>query len=508
MKRSPASPQTTLCALFAAAMFSVFLLAVPSAGYPAISLFKYRLFLALFGILVGGCILLSAELFLLSPHPLSRPRRPAPEVVCALLYLLFTALSAALSPYSGVLLGNGRRDGLLTIALYVLAFLLLRRHFRPAGWLTALLGGSMCLYCLLGLVQLTGANPFLLYTQGHNYYGAGQFYNGAFWSATGNTNLCAAILSAATGLFLAAVLRAKRKRSWLLLFPLCLTVFSILALNVESALAALLAGLLLLPCFVVSRGVHLKNLALAYGSLALTAALSRCITFFDGGLTFSLRRSALLLAAIGLALLLTGAFLSKTGLLSAADPKKLRRRLALITLAVLLLTLLFLYFYSGFPDGFLSQAHELLHGRWDDRFGSGRLRIWRETCALVKERPLWGGGPDTLGLRGLSPSTRYHEDLDITIRAVPDAAHNEFLNILVNQGALALLAYLALLVFCAVRWWRAGAKEGNAAPLAGAAACLYLAQSFFGVSTCLTTPYLWLALAAVNDSNERKDDSP
>lgn len=508
MKRLSAPPQAVLCTIFAAAMLSVFLLAVPAAGYPAISPLKYRLFLALFGILVGGCVLLTAELFLLSPHPLSRPHRPAPEVVCVLLYLFFTALSAAFSPYPGVLLGSGRQDGLLTISLYVLAFLLLRRHFRPARWLLALAGGSMCLYCLLGLVQLTGANPFLLYTAGHNYYGAGQLYNGAFWSTTGNTNLCAAILSAAAGLFLAAVIRAERRRSWLLLLPLCLTVFSIFSLNVESALAALLVGLLLLPLFVVTRGSHLQNLAFAYGSLALTAALARCITFFDGGLTFSPRRSALLLAAAGLTLLLTGALLARSGAISSLDPKKLRRWLALLTAAVLLLSLLFLYFYNSFPDGFLAQAHELLHGHWDDRFGSGRLRIWREALALVREHPLFGGGPDTLGLRGLSPSTRYHEGLGITIRAVPDAAHNEFLNILVNQGALALLAYLALLIFCAVRWWRAGSENDSAAPLAGAAACFYLLQSFFGVSTCFTTPYLWLALAAVNNINSRKDDTP
>lgn len=494
----------TLCALFATAMFSLLLLAIPPAGYSTISILKYRLFLTLFGVFVGGGVLLSVEFFLLSPHPLSHVRRPTPETVCALLYLLFTALSAAFSPYPGVLLGQGRQDGLVTISLYVFAFLLLRRHFHPHPWLLAVLGGSMCLYCLLGLFQLTGTNPFRLYPEGYNYYGAYKFYDGAFWSTTGNTNLCAPNLCAAAGLFLAALIRARSKVRWWLLVPLCFTVFSILALNVESAVVALLAGLLLLPPFVVAQGKELKNLAFVYGAVALTAALERWITFFDGGLTFSVSRAALLLAAVGLGFVLLGAGLSRRNALVAVDPRKLRCGLLLIALIVLMAALLFLYAYGGFPDGFLAQAHDLLHGRWNDSFGSGRLGIWREVLALVRERPILGGGPDTLGLRGLPAFTRYHEELGFTIRNVPDAAHNEFLNILVNQGGLALLAYLALLAFCAVRWWRAGAEEDDAAPLAGAAACLYLLQSFFGISSCFTTPYLWMALATVNKLNQER----
>lgn len=487
-------------------MLSLLLLAAPSDGYLSIAPFKFRLFLVLTGLFVVGYVLLTVELRLISAsRPSLRLRPPMPEAACALLYLFFTALSAAFSPYPGVFWGMSHYDGLVTIVLYVFLFLLLRQ-FTPPSWLMYLLGGVMCVYCLVGVVQLTGANPLTLFPQGYNYYGAGQDYGGAFWSVTGNTNLCAAILSTATGALLAAVLRAGRRRTWLLLVPLCLTVFSALELNVESGLVALLAGLVLLPVFVVTEAAHLKNLFWAYGALALTATLSRCVTFFEGGASFALPRSALLLAAVGLLFLAAGAVLRRANAFASLDPKKLRRWLLCLTLAALLLAFLLLYFYDGFPDGFLAQAHALLHGHWDDSFGSGRLGIWRNSLALVKERPLLGGGPDTLGLRGLPGSSRFHETLGITIHATPDAAHNEFLNILVNQGLLALLAYLALLGVSLTRWWKR--TDDNAAAIAGAAACLYLVQSFFGVSCCFTTPYLWMALAVINRSTQiRKEDA-
>ena len=162
-------------------------------------------------------------------------------------------------------------------------------------------------------------------------------------------------------------------------------------------------------------------------------------------------------------------------------------------LCVCALGLAGIYAFGGRLGGFLYEASELLHGRWDDDFGSGRLYIWRNVAELVRERPLLGGGPDTLGLRTEAAFERYDEALGILIRSSVDAAHNEYLNILVNQGLLALAAYLGALAAAAVRWVRTAAEK-PASAICGGAVLGYCVQAFFGISSPISAPYLWLAL--------------
>ena len=189
-----------------------------------------------------------------------------------------------------------------------------------------------------------------------------------------------------------------------------------------------------------------------------------------------------------------GALLSVPVLLKG---KKARRVAWIAVGCVIVLGLIGVYFLGGRLGGFLYEASELLHGRWNDDFGSGRLYIWRSVLPLVPERPLLGGGPDTLGLRTDAGFERFDESLGILIRTSVDAAHNEYLNILVNQGAVALGLYLALLGVSAARWLRRAADE-PAVAVCGCAVLGYCIQAFFGLSSPISTPYLWLALAILN----------
>lgn len=185
--------------------------------------------------------------------------------------------------------------------------------------------------------------------------------------------------------------------------------------------------------------------------------------------------------------------------------KRRRKRALICVIGALTAAAVAVYCFGGRLGGFLYEASELMHGRWDDRFGTGRIYIWRNVIRLVPEHLLLGGGPDTLGLRTDAAFERYDETLGILIHSAIDAAHNEYLNILVNQGLLALLAYLAALIASAVRWVRRSA-ENPAAALCGCAVLGYCIQAFFGISSPISTPYLWLALAVL-DSGLRDSKS-
>ncbi len=179
------------------------------------------------------------------------------------------------------------------------------------------------------------------------------------------------------------------------------------------------------------------------------------------------------------------------------DGETTRKRALFSVICLLIVALACVYLFGDRMGGFLYEASELLHGRWNDNFGSGRLYIWRNVIQLVPQHPFLGGGPDTLGLRTDAAFERYDESLGILIHSAIDAAHNEYLNILVNQGIIALLLYLAALGVSAVKWIRTAAEDSVAA-ICGCAILGYCIQAFFGISSPISTPYLWLALAALN----------
>lgn len=175
-----------------------------------------------------------------------------------------------------------------------------------------------------------------------------------------------------------------------------------------------------------------------------------------------------------------------------------RLRLGILCAAALGLALLWLLPLPGT----LGEAHALLRGKAEDSFGSGRIYIWRNTLPLLRERLLTGGGPDTFSRRMTAVFTRIDEN-GKTIRRTIDCAHNEYLNILVNQGLPALLFYLAALLCSFVRWFR---RRGDAAAaLAGAALLCYALQAFFGISTPTCTGFFWIVWGLLEAAPEGKD---
>lgn len=468
---------------FVVFMLTVFLLWIPSGSYTDVTDSKFRLFL----IACAGYVLLTALAWLI----FSRERPKLTLFSCLLaLYVLFTGLSALLSPYCGTLFGNDRKDGFVTVALYALCAWLLSQTYRPKKWLLPLLGISALIYCGIGFLQLTGRNPFGLYPADCNYYDKYIRYGGEFLTTTGNADLTAAILSMLFGAFFAAAICVKGRRAGLLLLPLFGVAALIFTVRVDAALVASRAGLLFLPPLLVRSRHGFSSYLLAAGTVILAFAVSAVLRFYDGGvsLCFSLRGGILPGAA-----LILGVF----GVILCSKPEKQGRYgLVLGGLSCLLLAAGIVFVYaSNAKSGFVYEMHEILHGRAQDAFGSGRLGIWRSVLQKIKERPLLGGGPDTLKQRGLPQFSRYDETLHRTVFAAVDTAHNEYLNILVNQGLLAFFSFMCILLVSFIRWRRQ--KKDPAAAIAGAGMLLYCVTAFFGISMCHTTLYLWLALAMI-----------
>ena len=351
----------------------------------------------------------------------------------------FCALSTFLSPFfPDTIIGNHRFEGLVTISIYVLIFLLVSFYGEPKPWLLDVFAVSMLLFCLLCFVQFLGFNPFTLYPEGLNYYDGNDAYRYEFLGTIGNVGLVAAILAVAALAFSVAAVRGKGKRRYLYL----ITFLAVLAVTVYSKVAA------------------------AY------------VAVF-GGLLFLVP-------------------------LAMVRERKKKILILLLIFALLLAGFLFLLFVDV-GSGTLHEFHMLLHGDWDDKYGTGRIFIWRNVLELVPERLFLGGGPDTLGERMTAEFQRYDEEKGMLFRATIDTAHNEYLNILVNEGLLALIPYLVALLLSFVAFVKENPKN-TAAAVCGAGVLGYSIQAFFGLRMCITAPFFWIAWALLIASLQKKED--
>lgn len=162
----------------------------------------------------------------------------------------------------------------------------------------------------------------------------------------------------------------------------------------------------------------------------------------------------------------------------------------LILLLVVTVIVLFI-FDSNVP--LFHELHMVLHGNFDNSFGSGRIYIWRSVLERVPEHLFFGSGPDTMMYANIEPFSRYDQNLNMTIIANIDIAHNEYLNILYHQGLIAFVLYLGILINICLRCIRLEVNDVKVVAL-GIAAFSYCVQAFFGLSSCITTPFFWIAL--------------
>ena len=156
----------------------------------------------------------------------------------------------------------------------------------------------------------------------------------------------------------------------------------------------------------------------------------------------------------------------------------------------------------------------------DARTGTGRVRLvlWQMGWNVVTTwpqvipdgdplrslRPLVGYGPDTASIvytHAYPPELGRIEDPE----AIWDRAHNETLDVLTMQGALGVLAYVALGIVCARRGlaqWRAATSTAQrawiAAPMAALAAHVVEAQFAFTLTSA--GMMAWLCIGLLHDA--------
>ncbi len=396
--------------------------------------------------------------------------------------------------------GNeGRYNGLFLMTLYVAAYFLITRLWKPKRWVLELFILSGLVVCLLGIGDFFLLDPLGLKT------GVNTRQKNIFTSTLGNINSYTAYVGIVMGL--TSGLFAVEKNSFRAIWYYIATAISMFAIitgyseNAYLSLAALL-GLMPLLFFQSEDGVWRYPLILAT-FLAIVKGVDLIVDAMPGETlgtssgVFDTVAGFPLLIPIIIVLIALSVFLwlrKRKGILLGDRKKTLTIAWGILLILGVIAVIFALYDVNALGNE--SRYPEALRNYlvFNDAWGTQRGYIWRKSMELVASFPLVrklvGYGPDTFGI--LTINTIY-KDMGGTTGLIFDSAHNEYIQYLVTTGILGLGFYLAFLgtalkkMISLIRTcpWVIG--------LLGGAVC-YIMQALVNFNVPIVAPAFWLML--------------
>ena len=127
--------------------------------------------------------------------------------------------------------------------------------------------------------------------------------------------------------------------------------------------------------------------------------------------------------------------------------------------------------------------------------GSTRIFIWERAVKLVKNKPLFGYGPDTFGIVFMK---NYKKDiLHVIGNEIIDKAHNEYLETAVTCG-LVTLAFYILFIFNVIKKAYGSINKNKYTIPVLLSVSGYLVQAFFNISVVSVAPVFWAMLGILS----------
>ena len=463
------------------------------SGYSQITLSKFVFLLAATGLWLAA--LAWAALLRRAEKPFRHPAQIAVLAAAGVSILSWLCCGALKTSF----LGAGRFDGLLSALVYALIFLGVSAFSRPKALHFRAFALSVSLVMLISLLQLAGRNPLHLYPRDLGFYDHGIRYSGVYLGTIGNTNILDAIACLALPLFFSLYVC---EIDWFCIVPVILSVPVLWKAGGDGLKLSLLLTALAVPPLLFTDLRRIRRALLALAQLLLAAALG---ALWQPGSETPLRFAFSPLPAALIAAAAVCAALSFCPLPARVSPSEptLRRFFALLSGAALAAGVLAVLLIP-WKSGTLYEMREMLRGHAEDSFGSSRIRIWRGCLALIPDRPLLGRGPGMLAAYLDVAFSRYVPETGETLRSYADNAHNVYLGVLVNTGALGLAAHLAALGLAAAEGARR--RRGGLFLSLGLGLLCASFHAFFGLGLCLSEPLFWLALGCLCARCDEKAD--
>lgn len=396
--------------LYIIVMIMIFPLCVDSTGFFKILECKYRCFLIINAVYIASIIVTILYYQLFKKTNIFKEIKLSKIQWAVIIFLIINIISTFISPFFkqyNLFIGVGRGEGLISTTIYCVSFLCITMfgEFKKRYFLYFSI--SSIIVSLIAILQYIGFNPFNMYQDGigtHNVSFIGTIGNVAFVSAFYCIYLT---ISAGAFVFLE---EDEIYKKVIHLLSIYMGFFILEVIDVLSGVVALSGTLVLTIPFIITNGKRLSKL-LVVGEMVLLGYLTNIIInpvyYYDLGklkLEFQINNIAIMLFIV-IAIIAILAYLLKNRTYDLSKNKKIIKTFYIVIVVGILICMLAIYFIN-FTDGVLYEVHEILHGNFDDEFGTYRIFLWKRSISLVKDYPIIGTGPDTFAVRFMDKYTR------------------------------------------------------------------------------------------------------
>ncbi len=413
----------------------------------------------------------------------------------ALSFLTINVISCFISPFFkkyDLFIGVGRGEGLIAMSLYSLSFLFVSLFSKFKKRYITYFSIVSVIMSFIEILQYVGFNPFNMYQNGIGTH------NVSFMGTIGNIDFISALYCILLTISFSAFIFLEDNKKWekvLHILSVLFGFFIIGIINVQSGKVAFLGTLVIIIPFIVSNNRRVSKFLF----LLATILMSYCINVIINpeyhysthklGFYPQFNYIVVLFLIVCFILIYLSYLFNKKVKYNFSNNKKIVKYFYLGIILFGLIGLMFLYFVD-FKSGTLYEMHELLHGNFDDEFGTYRVFLWKRTANLIPQFPILGSGPDTFAVRFMA---KYTADIAaIGPVTINDTAANVYLTMIINIGIVGLINYLAFLFF----QLKNGIKKMNSySSILLIAILCYLIQDFFNLWLVIVTPIFWLLMA-------------
>lgn len=469
--------------VYALVIFMVFPLILSPETYINITATKFYSFVVLTCIYLAACLLIG---ILFPPGkrrkqmqrslPLQRPT--VPQIVLAA-YLVWAVICTLASPYEDLWLGQNRFEGLCSLLLYGLVFLLLSFWGEYTSWYLSALSAMAVVMGGIALVQSFGST--VLFPEGYHYW------NTVFLSTIGHHDVMAGYICILIPVLLCGFVVLGGRWRGLCLPGLFLMSYLAVFTDVDTAKMSFVPVIALLP-FLFQDRQRLQRLLIGLSPVLMGVAVAGAFPGWGADRPFAPGIKTVVLILGAAALCAAGLFMGCQKRSWRVSPVIIRRVGYGVIAALGLTAVLFVFHYNG-DNRLLHETSEVLHGSLPDDFGNYRGYIWKNSIELIGQSPVMGSGQGSFTAR-FQP---YDEEYDAISHYgnLVDFAHNDFLNIGVSTGLVGMGLYICFIIALIVRC----ARRLNYCPqllIFFGGILGYLVYSFFVFSIAIVSPLFWV----------------
>lgn len=495
-------------------------------GFSSIRHQKYYFFLVITAIAV------IAEVMLLVTKSSKDAKKPDPTARTLLNMMSFTdwaviafvltcAVSTAFSEYIDMAVTgetnfmgglHGRNNGLILMLFYAAVYFLITRCFRFKEYVFIAMAAVSGVIYLLAVLNGFYIDPLgiLESFKGSSDPVNERFYN-EFMTTIGNKNMFSSVICVTLPVIVSMFVYTKKL--WRKAVYLSVTVLGSMAAVIcdsDSVVLGLGAFIMVFTTAYSRNPVKLRKFLLALTVMLLSVKLLWLISLAGGehykelsAIPYKIMLSGVTNYVIAALAVITAALYfvtlkTKISRFPLAVPIVLGSLFGIAVLAGLG-TIIYFTFINTTAD--LGEKERVL--RYSDAWGTHRGFMWNKSLEAYKGfnvfKKLFGTGPETL-FYTFSP---YFAELANRFGdGSTDAAHNEYINYLLNIGIFGLLSYLTFTGSALVSAFRA-AKKNPVALVFASAVVAYLAQAVVNIALPIATP-LFIVFVSLCEAAKRQ----